>query len=158
MCWAKWLLMLSKDCCHFSRSLALEGPLISVHCAFIYTIQFVGRGGSSGGDLAPSLGGRKIFRGRRFLKKISIFTAKISYDLFLVIDQVFRIFSFFYQIFRIFPMFIVVYHPFLIRKHCFLLFSYFPTHPTTLLLKILGGADAWAVPTSNFGGTVPPVP
>jgi len=30
----------------------------------------------------------------------------------------------------------------------------------TLLLKIFGGTDAWAVgpsPTSNFGGTVPPV-
>ena len=39
----------------------------------------------------------------------------------------------------------------------FLLCSYFRAHPTTLLLKILGGTDAWAVPTSNLGGAVPPV-
>src|SRR6218665_343205 len=52
-------------------------------------------------------GDGKFFRGPRFLKgvfseKISIFTAKISDDLSLVIDQVFRIFPFFSQIFRIF--------------------------------------------------------
>jgi len=34
----------------------------------------------------------------------------------------------------------------------------FHTHSITLLLEILGGTDAWAVPhTSNFWGTVPPV-
>src|SRR6218665_118740 len=43
------------------------------------------------------------------------------------------------------------------EKHL-LLCSYFRAHPTTLLLKILEGTDAWAVPTSNFGGTVPQVP
>jgi len=43
----------------------------------------------SGGDLAPNLGGTEtVFRGPRFLNeffpgKISIFTAKISYDLFV---------------------------------------------------------------------------
>ena len=36
-----------------------------------------------------------------FSEKISIFTAKIYDDLFLVIDQVFQIFPFFSQIFRI---------------------------------------------------------
>src|SRR6218665_2992909 len=53
----------------------------------------------SGGDLAPSLGGGKKFRGPRFLNdvssgKISIFTDRISDDLFLVINQVFQIFPF----------------------------------------------------------------
>jgi len=73
----------------------------------------------SGGDLAPSLGGRKIFHGPRFWttvfsEKMSIiFTAKISDDLFLVIDQVFRIFPFFSQIFRIFTMLNVVYDPYM---------------------------------------------
>src|SRR6218665_3561998 len=53
-------------------------------------------------------GDRKIFRGPRFpndvfLEKIYIiFTAKISDDLFLVIDQVFRSFPFFSQISRLF--------------------------------------------------------
>src|SRR6218665_2911070 len=42
------------------------------------------------------------------------------------------------------------------EKHLFLLFSYFRAHPTTLLLKILGGTDAWAVPHLKFFlGTVP---
>src|SRR6218665_3925298 len=54
----------------------------------------------SGGDLAPSLGDGKFFRGPRFLndvfpEKISIFTPKVSDDLFLVIDQVFQILRFF---------------------------------------------------------------
>ena len=85
---------------------------------------------------------------------------------------VFRIFPFFFfQIFRIFyyvkcriimtlcsqeqPLFqngIPLWH---LSLRC----SYFPAHPTTLLLKILGGTDAWAVPTSNFfGGPSFPVP
>jgi len=41
----------------------------------------------------------------------------------------------------------------------FLLFSYFRPHPTTLLLKILGGTNAWAVPPpQTLGGTVPQSP
>jgi len=39
-----------------------------------------------------------------------------------------------------------------------LLCSSFRTRPTTLLLKILGGTNAWAVPHLKFWGTVPPVP
>src|SRR6218665_787278 len=93
-----------------------------------------------------------------FRKKMSIFTAKISDDLFLAIDQVFRIFSFFYQIFRIFTVLNVVYDPFLARKTPCLLFSYFPAQPTTLLLKIFGRRIHWPPPTSNFGGTVSPSP
>src|SRR6218665_3676850 len=39
------------------------------------------------------------------------------------------------------------------EKHNFSLCSCFHAHPTTLLLKILGGTNAWIL-----GGTVPPVP
>src|SRR6218665_2143993 len=54
-----------------------------------------------------------------FSETISILAAKIADDLFLVIDQVFRISPFFLsQIFRIFTMFnvVYVYYPFLTRK------------------------------------------
>src|SRR6218665_1066665 len=44
------------------------------------------------------------------------------------------------------------------ENHHFSLFSYFRAHPTTLLLKILGGRMHGPSPTSNFGGTVPPSP
>src|SRR6218665_273315 len=105
-----------------------------------------------------------FFRGRRFLsdcfsEKISIFTANISYDLCFshVIDQVFWIFTFFSQIFPIFTMLNVVYDPFLTRKPPFLLCSYFSAHPTTLLLKILGGRMHGPSPHLKFmGGTSPP--
>jgi len=40
----------------------------------------------------------------------------------------------------------------------FLLCSYFCAHPTTLLPKILGGRMHGPSPTSNYGGTIPPVP
>src|SRR6218665_247102 len=41
------------------------------------------------------------------------------------------------------------------EKHHFSLCSYFHAHPTTLLLKILGGPMHGPSPTSNFGGPVP---
>src|SRR6218665_793109 len=44
------------------------------------------------------------------------------------------------------------------ENHHFSLCSYFHTHPTTLLLKILGGQCMGRPPTSNFGGTVPLFP
>src|SRR6218665_3094369 len=45
------------------------------------------------------------------------------------------------------------------ENHHFSLCSYFHAHPTTLLLNILGGDQCMGrPPTSNFGGTVPPVP
>ena len=88
-------------------------------------------------------GDGKICRGPRFLNdvfsgKISIFTPKISDDLFLVIDHVF-------QILRFFTVLNVLYNPFFTIKTTisennslitpfFLLFSYFHAHPTTLLL------------------------
>src|SRR6218665_1053329 len=101
-----------------------------------------------------------------FSEKNSIFTAKISDDFFLVIDQIFRILPFFSRILRIFSMLNVVYDLFLTRKTTiseknsfmtpFFLCSYFRAHPTTLLLKNIGGTDAWAGPHLKFGGTVPP--
>src|SRR6218665_2588455 len=51
-----------------------------------------------------------------FSEKNSIFTAKISDDFFLVIDQIFRILPFFSRILRIFSMLNVVYDLFLTRK------------------------------------------
>src|SRR6218665_2108412 len=70
----------------------------------------------------------------------------------LVIDLVLRIFPFFSHIFRMFTMSNVVYDHFLTRKTQFFTLS-------TLLLKILGGTNAWAVPsTLNFCGGRPPVP
>src|SRR6218665_3119305 len=48
----------------------------------------------SGGNLAPSFGGRKNFSLTKmtiFSEQIYVLAAKISDDLFLVIDQVFRI-------------------------------------------------------------------
>src|SRR6218665_3528222 len=120
---------------------------------------------TSGGDLAPSFGGREIFRGPRFLN--DVFFRKISDDLFLVIAQVFLIFPFFSQIFPFFTMLNVVYDPFLTRKATiseknsfmtpFLLCSYFPAHPTTLLLKILGDG-CMGSPPPQIWGTVPVPP
>src|SRR6218665_1693209 len=87
--------------------------------------------------------------------KIFIFTPKISDDLFLVMNQVF-------QIFRIFTVFNVVYDPFFKRKTTISgknsLITPLFTLLTTLFLKILGGRMHGPSPTSNFGGTVPPVP
>jgi len=92
-----------------------------------------------------------------FSEKISILTAKISDDLFLVIDQVFRIFTDFPDLYflkcRTWPF---LHDPFLTRKTPFLLFSYFRAHPTTLIHKILGGTNAWAVLPSQTLGDRPP--
>src|SRR6218665_2925048 len=87
---------------------------------------------------------------RFFSDKISIFTAKIS-------DRPdFWSLPFFSQISRIFTMLNVVYNPFLTRKTPFLkLCSNFREHPTTLLLKILGGGCMGRSPTSNFLGDRP---
>ena len=84
-------------------------------------------------------------------EKISIFTVKISDDLFKVIDQVSEIFPFFSQIFRIFTMLNVVYDPFLTRKTPFLLCSYFHASDNTTS-QTIGGTDAWAVPHLKLWG------
>src|SRR6218665_1143217 len=74
-----------------------------------------------------------------------IFMAKISDDLSLIIDQVFRIFPFFYLIFRIFTMLNVVYDPFLTRKSPF----FYSFHTFTYI-----GQHYF----SKYWGDVPPVP
>src|SRR6218665_2851228 len=110
-----------------------------------------------GGDLAPNLGGtQKIFCGP-ISEKMSIFRVKIYDDLFLVIDLVLRIFPFFSHIFRMFTMLNVVTISSQ-KNHHFSLFSYFHPHPTTLLLKMLGGPMHGPSPHLKFGGTVSPVP
>src|SRR6218665_34031 len=93
---------------------------------------------------------------RFFSGKISIFRVKISDDLLLVIDLVFRIFPFFSQISPLFTMLNVVYDPFLTRKAPF--FTLFilshasdnttslniggPMHGPSPHLKFLGGPSA----------------
>src|SRR6218665_115101 len=92
--------------------------------------------------------------------KISISRVKISDDLFFSHRPGCSDFSF------LFPHFPYVYYVkcriydhFLTRKTQFSLCSCFHAHPTTLLLKILGGTNAWAVPPPQLlGGTVPPSP
>src|SRR6218665_2389977 len=92
-------------------------------------------------------GTKKFFRGPISGKK-SIFRVKISDDLFFSHRPSSSDFSF------LFPHFPYVYHVkcriyydhFLTRKTQFSLCSCFHAHPTTLLLKILGGTNAWAVP------------
>src|SRR6218665_1878039 len=44
------------------------------------------------------------------------------------------------------------------ENHHFSLCSYFHAHPTTLLLKILGGTNAWAVPPPQILGGPSPSP
>src|SRR6218665_902343 len=110
-----------------------------------------------GGDLAPNLGGtKKFFRGP-ISGKISIFRVKISDDLFLVIDLVLRIFSFFFHIFRMFTMLNVVYDHFLTRKtQFFTLFMLSRTSDNTTSQNIGGDQCMGGPPTSNFGGDRPP--
>src|SRR6218665_2969749 len=82
-----------------------------------------------------------------FSGKISIFTPRTSDDRFLVINV---------------EMFNVVYYPFFTRKTTISkknsLITPFCTLLTTLLLKILGGTDAWAVPQPQTLGDRPPSP
>src|SRR6218665_4144902 len=100
-------------------------------------------------------GTKKIFRGP-ISGKISIFRVKISDDPFFSHRPGSSDFSF------LFPHFLYVYYVkcriydyFLTRKTQFSLCSCFHAHPTTLLLKILGGTNAWAVPPPQLlGGTV----
>src|SRR6218665_3594904 len=95
-----------------------------------------------------------------FSEKNSIFTAKISDDLFLVVDQVFWIFPFFSVSFAMSYMTLSSQEqPLFLKKFLydtFLLCSYFRAHPTTLLLKILGDECMGRPPTSNYlGGPFP---
>src|SRR6218665_1141699 len=109
-------------------------------------------------------GDGEILRGPRFLndvffgKLIFIFAPNISDDLLLVVDQVFRIFPFLSQIFRVLTMLNVVYDPFLIRKTLFFTLFVLSRASDIMFLTILGGRMRGPSPTSNFWGTVPPVP
>src|SRR6218665_105777 len=99
-----------------------------------------------------------------FGEKISIFTAKISDDLFfLVIDPVFRISPFF----RVFTMLNVVYDPYLTTKTAisennslydtfFTLFVLFARLRQHCFSKYWGDQCMGRPPTSNFGGDRPP--
>ena len=99
-----------------------------------------------------------FFRGPRFPILIS----------FLVIDQVFRIFSFFYKIFRIFYYVQWRIWPFPHKNNHYFRkeFLYDTFFTLFVLLRVsdntasqnIGGTDAWASPTSNFRGTVPQSP
>src|SRR6218665_3121598 len=104
-------------------------------------------------ETGAEFGGRKIFsRPKRLLN--DVFFGKNFH--FQGKNLLFRIFPFFFQIFLIFTMLNVVYDRFLTKKHLSLLCSYFHAHPTTLLLKILGRTNAWAVPHLKFlGGPSP---
>jgi len=84
----------------------------------------------------------------------------------IFIDQVFLIFTFFFQI--IYSVKYCIW-PFLHKKNhyfrkefrddtFFLLCSYFRAHPTTLLLKILGGRMHGPSPPQILGDRPPPVP
>src|SRR6218665_1860648 len=108
-----------------------------------------------GGDLAPNLGGPTNFFRGTISGKMSIFRVKIFDDFFLVIDLVLRIVPFFSHIFRMFTMLNVVYDHFLTRKPPFFtLFILSRTSDNTTSQNI-GGTNARAVPTSNFGGLSP---
>src|SRR6218665_2556907 len=113
-----------------------------------------------GGDLAPNLGGtNKFFRGP-ISGKISIFRVKISDDLIFSHRPGSSDFSFLFQHFPyVYYVKCRIYDHFLTRKTQFSLCSCFHAHPTTLLLKILGGGPMHGrSPTSTFGGDRPPVP
>src|SRR6218665_4173235 len=99
-----------------------------------------------------------------FREKMSIFRPKISEDLFSSHRPSFSDF------FHIFAACNIVFYDRSSRENP-LFQKIIPSRVTsfysvralqrirpTLLLKIFGGTDAWASPTSNFGGTVPPVP
>src|SRR6218665_3801826 len=97
------------------------------------------------------------------------FSEKISYDLFLVIDQVFQIFPFSFPRFSVsFTMLNVVYDPFLTRATTISEKNSFMTPFFTLFVlshasdnttsQNIGGTDAWAVPPPQILGDRPPVP
>ena len=107
--------------------------------------------------------GKKCKKFRR--PKFSFLRQKFLMTFF---NKVYRIFPFFSHIFRIFTMLNVVYDPFFTRKSAisennslttpfFTLFVLSRASDNTTSPNI-GETDAWAVPTSNFGGTVPQSP
>src|SRR6218665_2961690 len=102
---------------------------------------------TSGGDLAPSLGGGKCFRGPRFLidvffEKIAIFRPKNSDDLSFSHRPGCPDSPYLYCVKCRIRSFLHKKNHYFRKKSLttpsFLLCSYFRAHPTTLLLKILG--------------------
>jgi len=121
-----------------------------------------------GGDLAPSLGGRKKCRGPNFWM-----TSLGSYFHFDIENFWWPFFNHWPYIVALLPVSAVnliwcnICDLFLAKKplfqnktllHLFLVCSYFATHPITLLLEILGDGCVGRPPTSNFGGPSLPVP
>ena len=124
----------------------------------------------SGGDLAPSLGVRtnfsrtKISESQFFRKKCPFSRPKFRWPFFSHRSG-FPDFPFLYDVkCRIRPFSHKKNHweTTISEKNSFmthfLICSCFRAHPTTLLLKILGGQMYGPSPTSHFGWNVPPVP
>src|SRR6218665_839587 len=96
-----------------------------------------------------------------FSEKIFIFAAKISEDLFLVIDQVFRILPLFSLIFRIFTLLDIVHKPFLARKTPFSHFGstkFLVSHPQNTTSQNIGGRVHGPSPHLKLWGDRPPSP
>jgi len=122
----------------------------------------------TGGELAPSLGGRE----KNFADKIFewLFWEKFPFRRrkFRMTFLSSTIFCLFFPVSTVNLILcnIHVCDPFLAEKPLFrtkhffltlfLVSSYFATHPTTLLLEILGDECTGRPPTSKFGGAVPP--
>src|SRR6218665_1513345 len=103
----------------------------------------------------------KFFGGPRFLnfREKNPFSRQKFLMTFFSHRRGFSDFPYLYQIFRVFTMLNVVYDLFLRRKTPFLLFTYFPAHPTTLLLKILAGDGCMGRPPPQiFWGPSPQSP
>src|SRR6218665_4052328 len=111
-----------------------------------------------GGDLAPNFGGTKKFFAAQFQEKFPFSGYKFLMTFFFSHRPGSSDFSFLFLHFPyVYYVKCRIYDHFLTRKTQFSLCLCFHGHPTTLLLKILGGTNAWAVPpTSTFGGDRPP--
>src|SRR6218665_2865536 len=119
-----------------------------------------------GGDLAPSLGDAKNFRGH-FRKKFPFLRRKILMTFILLIHQVFLILTLFFR-FSVSLLYRMSYMTFLHNKkpsfqkkflddtYLFTLFKLSrPSHNTSLLLKILGGPMHGPSPNLKFWGDRP---
>jgi len=131
---------------------------------------------STGGDLVPSLGGRKRFSLTkisewRFLGTNFNFHAQNFWWPFFSHRHVFQIFPIVFQFFRIFTVFNVIHDPFQLQEKNpisgnnslmtpFLLCSCFRAHSTNTTSLNIGGTEAWAVPPPQIlvGPSLSPLP